>query len=108
MNRHLRAILVFFIASMMFAQRILAVAPLLVQLGDAQSGYGNAAANAPGASSFVAPSGYPTSVFSSYYPSPTGQEPQPAVYDPVLNFTCVLDQTTLDYLYTDMYKFLPT
>lgn len=32
----------------------------------------------PGASSFVAPSGYPTSVFSSYYPSPSGQEPQPA------------------------------
>jgi hypothetical protein len=41
----------------------------------------------PGVSLFTVPAGFPTAVFSSYYvpPAPT-QEPQPAVYDPVLNF----------------------
>src|SRR5579859_6281675 len=44
--------------------------------------------SAPGVSLFTAPAGFPTAVFSSYYvsPAPT-QEPQPAIYDPVLNFT---------------------
>ena len=90
MDGSLQTVLIISIASMMYFDRILAVAPLLVQLGDAQSGYGNAAASAPCVKSFVAPSGYPTSIFSSYFPSPTGQEPQPAVYDPVLNITCML------------------
>lgn len=40
------------------------------------------------ASSYVAPSGFPTSVFSSYWTKPVAtQEPQPAIYDPVLNET---------------------
>ena len=41
------------------------------------------------ASAYVASYGFPTSIFSSYYYLPTGtpqaQEPQPALYDPVLN-----------------------
>ncbi|KAF2162056.1 hypothetical protein M409DRAFT_69292 [Zasmidium cellare ATCC 36951] len=69
--------------------RVMAVAPLLVQFGDAQSGYGSVPfkATVPGATSFVAPSGFPTAAFPSYYPVPSGQEPQPALVDPVLNFT---------------------
>ncbi|KAI6711476.1 hypothetical protein JHW43_006032 [Diplocarpon mali] len=48
----------------------------------------------PGAASYVVPSAFPTSVFSSYYipPAPTSQ-PQPAVYDPVLNITFPLNLT---------------
>ena len=48
----------------------------------------------PGSSSFIVPAGFPTSIFSSYYikPVPT-QEPQPAVYDPVLNLTFPLNLT---------------
>ncbi|EME47574.1 hypothetical protein DOTSEDRAFT_146335, partial [Dothistroma septosporum NZE10] len=88
--------LVVFIASNMFYERVFAVAPLLIQLADAQPGYSSAPAGAPGASSFVAPSGFPTSVFSSYYPSPSGQEPQPAVYDPVLNLTFPANLTNPD------------
>ncbi|KAK7550968.1 acid sphingomyelinase and PHM5 phosphate metabolism protein [Phyllosticta citricarpa] len=43
---------------------------------------------APGLSSFVAPPGFPTSVFSSYHVPPAAtQEPQPAIYDPILNLT---------------------
>lgn len=48
----------------------------------------------PGAASFVVPSAYPTSVFSSYYVKPAAtQEPQPALYDPVLNITYPLNLT---------------
>lgn len=49
----------------------------------------------PGASTYIAPSAFPTSVFSSYYvpPSPT-QEPQPAIFDPVLNITFPLNLTS--------------
>jgi hypothetical protein len=45
-------------------------------------------ASVPGVSVFTAPAGFPTAVFSSYYvsPAPT-QEPQPAIYDPVLDLT---------------------
>ncbi len=48
----------------------------------------------PGSASFVVPSAFPTSAFSSYYvkPAPT-QEPQPAPYDPVLNLTYPLNLT---------------
>lgn len=85
-------LLVLFVAAMAFAclVRVMAVAPLLVQFGDAQSGYGSVPlkATVPGATSFVAPSGFPTAAFPSYYPVPSGQEPQPALFDPVLNFTC--------------------
>jgi hypothetical protein len=50
--------------------------------------------SAPGVSVFTAPAGFPTAVFSSYYvpPAPT-QEPQPALYDPVLNITFPLNLT---------------
>src|SRR5579871_3292747 len=43
----------------------------------------------PGEESFVAPPGFPTSAFSSYYVSPAEPtaEPQPALYDPVLDIT---------------------
>ena len=49
-------------------------------------GFGEA--QLPGLPSYAAPAGFPTSLFSSYYvpPSPT-QEPQPAVYDPILKLT---------------------
>lgn len=46
-------------------------------------------ASIPGDASFAAPAGFPTSAFSSYYLNPTKptQEPQPAIYDPVLKIT---------------------
>lgn len=44
--------------------------------------------SAPGVSVFTVPAGFPTAVFPRYYvlPAPT-QEPQPALYDAVLNVT---------------------
>lgn len=71
---------------------IMAVAPLVVhaQLAlaqQAQPGYG------PGVPSFVAPAVFPSSAFSSYYPVPSGQEPQPAVHDSLLNITFPLNLT---------------
>lgn len=53
-----------------------------------------ALADMPGAASFVVPSAFPTSVFPSYYvkPAPTS-EPQPALYDNVLNLTYPLNLT---------------
>jgi hypothetical protein len=49
----------------------------------------SASASAPGVTSYVAPAGFPTSAFTSYYflPAKPTQEPQPALYDPVLNIT---------------------
>lgn len=42
----------------------------------------------PGEASYVVPTSFPTSVFSSYYLQPAAtSEPQPALYDPVLNIT---------------------
>ncbi|EMC96412.1 hypothetical protein BAUCODRAFT_33740 [Baudoinia panamericana UAMH 10762] len=55
----------------------------------------------PGAVSYVAPAGYPTSVFSSYYAVPSGQEPQPALYDPVLNITYPRNLTNPDTIPTN-------
>ncbi|ROW08824.1 hypothetical protein VMCG_02745 [Cytospora schulzeri] len=51
-------------------------------------------AGLPGATSYVVPTAFPTSVYSSYYvkPGPT-QEPQPAIFDPVLNITFPLNLT---------------
>lgn len=48
----------------------------------------------PGAASYVVPTAFPTSVFSSYYvkPAPT-VEPQPVLYDPILNITYPLNLT---------------
>lgn len=53
-----------------------------------------AQAQLPGAPSFVVPSAFPTSVFSSYYLKPAAtSEPQPALYDPILNITYPLNLT---------------
>ncbi|KAH4988245.1 hypothetical protein HBI76_093330 [Parastagonospora nodorum] len=43
----------------------------------------------PGANAYTAPAGFPTSAFSSYYlrPAIPTAEPQPALYDAVLNIT---------------------
>jgi hypothetical protein len=71
----------------------MAAAPFVAQQVLAQG-----PASLPGESSYVAPHGYPTSAFSSYYPSPSGQEPQPALYDPVLNITYPLNLTNPDTL----------
>jgi hypothetical protein len=46
-------------------------------------------------SSYVASAGFPTSVFSSYWIKPVATaEPQPALYDPVLNITFPLNLTS--------------
>ena len=52
----------------------------------------------PGVTSYVAPPGFPTSAFSSYYflPASPTQEPQPALYDPVLNITYPYNLTNPD------------
>ena len=48
----------------------------------------------PGPSAYTATAGFPTSAFSSYYIPPLAtQEPQPALYDPVLNITFPLNLT---------------
>jgi hypothetical protein len=49
----------------------------------------SAQASIPGSRAYTAPAGFPTSAFSSYYLSPARPtaEPQPALYDPVLNRT---------------------
>ena len=48
----------------------------------------------PGQSAYTATAGFPTSAFSSYYIPPLAtQEPQPALYDPVLNITFPLNLT---------------
>ncbi|KAF2091197.1 hypothetical protein K490DRAFT_71424 [Saccharata proteae CBS 121410] len=66
----------------------MAMIPLLAATVAAQH------ASIPGASSFVAPAGFPTSVFSSYWQPPSAtQEPQPALYDPILNLTYPLNLT---------------
>lgn len=56
-------------------------------------------AQAPGASSFVVPPKFPSSVFDRYYygASPT-QNPQPAIHDPVLNLVYPLNLTDLSTL----------
>lgn len=47
-----------------------------------------------GPSAYTATAGFPTSAFSSYYTPPLAtQEPQPALYDPVLNITFPLNLT---------------
>jgi len=48
----------------------------------------------PGSASFVVPTAFPTAVFSSYYVKPAAtQEPQPVLYDPILNITYPLNLT---------------
>jgi hypothetical protein len=64
---------------------------------------GLAKAAAPGALSYIAPAGFPTSAFSSYYflPATPTQQPQPALYDPVLNTTFPSNLTNPDTLPAD-------
>ncbi len=51
----------------------------------------------PGRSAYTVPAGFPTSAFPSYYEKPVAtQEPQPALYDPVLNITFPLNLTNPD------------
>lgn len=71
-----------------------------------------AAKDLPGAASYVVPSAFPTSVFSSYYikAAPTS-EPQPALFDPILNFTYPLNLTnpkTLPLISTDPVFYPPS
>lgn len=48
----------------------------------------------PGSSAYTVKAGFPTSAFSSYWEKPVStQEPQPALYDPVLNITFPLNLT---------------
>ncbi|KAI9737357.1 MAG: hypothetical protein M1834_009511 [Cirrosporium novae-zelandiae] len=73
---------------------VVQVAVSLISLSNQVSGISN---SVPGASSYVVSGGFPTSVFSSYYvnPAPT-EEPQPAIYDPILNITFPLNLTDPD------------
>ncbi|KAF2722077.1 hypothetical protein K431DRAFT_284283 [Polychaeton citri CBS 116435] len=56
----------------------------------------NTGGSLPGVESYIAPAGYPTSAFTSYYPVPSGQQPQPVLYDPVLDETYPLNLTNPD------------
>lgn len=67
------------------ASRYIAVAGVLARIASAQ---------APGALSFVVPAGFPSQIFSDYYSNATStSEPQPKIYDPVLNITYPLPLT---------------
>ena len=59
-------------------------------------------ASAPGSASYLVSAGFPTSAFSSYYflPASPTQEPQPAIYDPVLNKTWPYNLTNPDTIPT--------
>lgn len=71
----------------------MALAPVLEQVAIAQS-----TVTFPGVESYAAPAGYPTTAFSSYWPAPSSQEPQPKLYDPVLNITFPRNLTDPDTL----------
>ncbi|KAL5355210.1 Metallo-dependent phosphatase-like protein [Aspergillus floccosus] len=55
----------------------------------------SAVSSLPGASSYIAPPGFPTAAFLSYYYSPAKPtaEPQPIIHDPVLGFDFPLNLT---------------
>lgn len=61
-----------------------------------------ASSSMPGASSYVAPANFPTSVFASYYLLPTQPtaEPQPILYDPILDLTYPYNLTNPDTIPT--------
>ncbi|BCR87979.1 PPN1 endopolyphosphatase family protein [Aspergillus chevalieri] len=63
----------------------------------------NAPLSLPGVSSFVASAGFPTSAFSAYYYSPAKptRQPQPMIYDPVLNITFPHNLTNPDTIPDD-------
>ncbi|RDW85891.1 putative sphingomyelin phosphodiesterase [Coleophoma crateriformis] len=68
--------------------KILAVAALLC------SAISSVQADIPGAASYTVSSAFPTSVFSSYYVKPEATaEPQPVIYDPILNTSFPLNLT---------------
>ena len=55
----------------------------------------------PGSSAYTVSAGFPTSVFPSYYQQPGAtSEPQPALFDPVLNITFPLNLTNPDTIPT--------
>ncbi|KAJ5390754.1 uncharacterized protein N7496_001822 [Penicillium cataractarum] len=58
------------------------------------------ASSLPGLSSYVAGPGFPTSAFGSYYVSPAlpTREPQPIIYDPVLDLTFPYELTNPDVI----------
>ena len=75
-------------AAMVFQTICLLVSALLACLINAQQ------APLPGAASYEAPAGFPTSLYKSYYvPASPTQEPQPVVYDEALDETYPLNLT---------------
>ncbi|KAJ5540299.1 hypothetical protein N7513_008631 [Penicillium frequentans] len=58
----------------------------------------NNTASFPGEASYVAAPGFPTSAFASYYDSPAlpTKEPQPIIYDPILDYTFPFELTNPD------------
>src|SRR5438552_3836562 len=74
-----------------FAVSIMALLYFLLSLGDLGQAKTATAASVspslPGVKAYTPPFGFPTSAFASYYflPASPTQEPQPALYDPVLN-----------------------
>ncbi|KAK6221897.1 hypothetical protein LQW54_001117 [Pestalotiopsis sp. IQ-011] len=73
---------------------MLASQAVLGALAASGSSSSSSSSSIPGAASYTVPAAFPTSVFSSYYinPGPTS-EPQPALYDPILNRTFPLNVT---------------
>ncbi|EAW11633.1 PPN1 endopolyphosphatase family protein [Aspergillus clavatus NRRL 1] len=59
------------------------------------------APNLPGASFYVAPAGFPTSASYYYLPAKPTQEPQPVIYDPVLNTTFPYNLTNFNTIPTE-------
>ena len=58
-------------------------------------------AKIPGISAYTVTAGFPTSAFPTYWEAPVEtQEPQPALYDPVLNITFPLNLTNPDTIPT--------
>lgn len=62
---------------------------LVALCGLINTALGSAEGSLPGSKAYTAPAGFPTSAFASYYLSPAKPtaEPQPALYDAVLNIT---------------------
>jgi hypothetical protein len=82
-----------------FAFTIMVLLRLLLSIGVSQPmAVAASSAILPRISAYVAPYGFPTSAFSSYYflPATPTQEPQPALYDPVLNVTYPANLTNPD------------
>ncbi|KAJ5683413.1 hypothetical protein N7462_006578 [Penicillium macrosclerotiorum] len=76
------------------------VSLLMMELVLGSSFIANSTLPLPGAQRFIAAPGFPTSAFASYYESPAlpTREPQPIIYDPVLNFTFPYELTNPDLI----------